>query len=219
MGLSLRMGGYIVNPITSIEEIVSHWDVSEDNSASAYAFFLYTTEDKNIARYIRENLSELDKIFGEKCPIFIIENPPKSGTDEARAREYWREVEFKTPIWAGFTEVMPYDQATAHEIGTYLGIHPRDIPCITFFRSSHDSQLVIYRLDNSWTDSKLTEELRELFSSQDWERRSRASSAGREDQRREESRVAVHPLPESVGDRFKEILVRLPDILQLGDGA
>jgi putative transposase len=42
-----KNGGYIVNPITSIEEIVSHWDVSEDNSASAYAFFLYTVAEAN----------------------------------------------------------------------------------------------------------------------------------------------------------------------------
>jgi hypothetical protein len=113
---------------------------------------------------------------------------------------------------------MPYDQSTAHEIGKYLGIHPTDVPCITFFRSIHDSQLVIYRLDNSWTDVELTEELRELFSSKDWERRSRASSAERED-RRQESRVAVHPLAKSVEDTFKEILARLPGILQPGDGA
>jgi hypothetical protein len=116
---------------------------------------------------------------------------------------------------------MPYDQPTAHEIGKYLGIHPTDVPCITFFRSIHDSQLVIYRLDNSWTDLKLTEELRELFSSKDWEWRSRASFARREDQRRWgswESRVAVHPLAKSVEDTFKEILARLPDILQFWGG-
>jgi hypothetical protein len=111
---------------------------------------------------------------------------------------------------------MPYDQATAHEIGTYLGIHPRDIPCITFFQSIHDSQLVIYRLDNSWTDLELTEELRELFSFKDWERRITARSVRREDQRRRESRVAVHPLAKSVKDRFEEILDRLPNILQSG---
>lgn len=204
--------------IRSIEEIVGQWRTSEDDLASAYAFFLYTTEDKNIARYVREHFSELERLAGENYLIFLIENPPKSQRDETRAREYWREVEFKTPPWTGFTEVMPYDQATAREIGTYLGIHPRDIPCITFFRSSHDSQLVIHRLDNAWTDSKLTEELRDLFSSQDWVPRSIASFAGREDQRREESRVAVHPLPKSVGDRFREILVRLPDILRVRGG-
>jgi hypothetical protein len=203
-----------VDPITSIEEIVRYWPISEDDGASAHAFFLYTTEDKNIARYVREHFFELDKLSGEKCLIFLIDNPPKSGLDEARAREYWREVEFKTPVWTGFTEVMPYDQATAHEIGEYLGIHPRDIPCITFFRSIHDRQLVIYRLDNSWTDLELTEELRELFSSKDWEQRSTARSARREDQRRRESRVAVHPLAKSVKDRFEEILDRLPTILQ-----
>jgi hypothetical protein len=60
-----------VNPITSIEEIVSHWDVSEDDLASAYAFFLYTNDDKNIARYIRENFSELDRLSGEQCLIFL----------------------------------------------------------------------------------------------------------------------------------------------------
>jgi hypothetical protein len=207
-----------VNPITSIEEIVSHWHISEDYWASAYAFFLYTTENKNIARYVRENFSELNRLSEEKYLIFLIENLPKSPLDEARAREYWREVEFKTPVWTGFAEVMPYDKSTAYEIGKYLGIHTTDVPCITFFRSIHDSQLVIYRLDNSWTDLELTEELRELFSSKDWERRSIASFAGREDQRRWESRVAVHPLAKSVEDTFKEILVRLPDILQLGGG-
>jgi hypothetical protein len=98
-----------VKLIRSIEEIVSHWHISEDNQASAYAFFLYTTEDKNIARYVRENFSELHRLSEEKCLIFLIENPPKSPLDEARAREYWCEVEFKTPVWTGFTEVMPYD--------------------------------------------------------------------------------------------------------------
>jgi hypothetical protein len=208
-----------VNPITSIEEIVSHWHISEDDWASAYAFFLYTNEDKNIARYVRENFFELNRLSEEKCLIFLIENPPKNQLDEAIAKEYWREVEFKTQVWwTGFTEVMPYDKSTAHEIGRYLGIHPTDVPCITFFRSIHDSQLVIYRLDNSWTDLELTEELQELFSSKDWERRSIASFAGSEDQWREKSRAAVHPLAKSVGDTFKEILDRLPDILQLGGG-
>jgi hypothetical protein len=213
-----KNGEYIVNPITSIEEIVSHWHISEDEWASAYAFFLYADEDKNIARYVRENFFELNRLSGEKCLIFLIENPPKSQLDEARAREYWREFEFKTPIWPGFTKVMPYNQSTAHEIGRYLGIHQTDVPCITFFRSIHDSQLVIYRLDNSWTDLKLTEELRELFSSKDWEWKSRASFARREEQWRWESRVAVHPLAKTVEDTFKEILDRLPDILRLGAG-
>jgi hypothetical protein len=208
-----------VNPVTSIEEIVSHWHISEDDWVSAYAFFLYTNEDKNIARYVRENFFELSRLSEEKYLIFLIENPPKSPLDEARAREYWREVEFKTQVWTGFAEVMPYDKSTAHEIGRYLGVHQTDVPCITFFRSIHDSQLVIYRLDNSWTDLELTEELRELFSSKDWEWRSRASSARRENHRRWESRVAVHPLAKSVEDTFKEILVRLPDILRLGGGA
>jgi hypothetical protein len=210
--------GYIVNPITSIEEIVSHWDVSEDDQASAHAFFLYTDEDKNIARYVRELFFELHRLSEEKWLIFLIENPPKSPLDAARVREYWREVEFKTPVWTGFTEVMPYDQAIAHEIGTYLGIHPRDIPCLTFFRSIHDSQLVIYRLDNAWTEGELTEELRDLFSSKDWEQRSTARSAGWEDQRSREARVAVHPLPKSVKERFEEIVDKLPTILQAGGG-
>ena len=203
-----------MNPITSIEEIVSHWHISQDDWASAYAFFLYSNEDKNIARYVRENFFELDRLSEEKCLIFLIENPPKSQLDEARAREYWREVEFKTQVWTGFAEVMPYDQSTAHEIGKYFGIHQRDVPCITFFRSIHDSQLVIYRLDNSWTDLELTEELRELFSSKDWEQRSTARSARREDQLSRESRVAVHPLAKSVKERFEEIVDRLPTILQ-----
>jgi hypothetical protein len=207
-----------VDPITSIAEIVHHWHISEDDWASDHAFFLYTTEDKSIARYVRENFFELGRLSGEKCLIFLIDNPPKSGLDEARAREYWREFEFKTPVWTGFTEVMPYDQATAHEIGTYLGIHPRDIPCIAFFRSIYDTQLVIYRLDDSWTDLEMAEELRELFSSKDWEQRGTARSASREDQRRRESRVAVHPMAKSAKDRFEEILDRLPNILQSGGG-
>lgn len=212
-----------MNPIRSLEEVIEHWDIFERGWKAVYAFFLYTNEDKNIAHYVREYFHEIDSLSGRDYLIFLIDKPPKTWEEEARTREYWREFEFKTWIWDGFKEVMPYDRSKAYKIADFLGLPPNYIPCIIFFRNINERDLLMYPLDNSWSDERLTKELRELFSSvrketkniDDEETRKEQiwkdleSFIRRKNRERRISQIIMHPYVRSVGDLFRDILFRL----------
>jgi len=212
-----------MNPIRSLEEVIKHWDIFEGRWKTVYAFFLYTNEDKNIAHYVRKYFREIDKLSGCDCLIFLIDKPPKTWEEEARTREYWREFEFKTRMQNDFKEVMPHDRSRAYEIAEFLGLPPNYIPCIVFFRNINERELLIYPLDNSWSDERLTRELRELFSYvregtkniEDGETRKEQiwsdleSFIRRRNRERRISQIVKHPLARSVGDVFRRILFRV----------
>ena len=212
-----------MNPIKSLEEIRKHWKIFEDRWKTLYAFFLYTNEDRNIARYVREYFRELDQLSGNTCLIFLIDKPPRTWEEEARTREYWKEFTFRTWVWEGFTEVMPYDRSKAYEIAEFFGIFPNHIPCIVFFRNINERELLVYPLDNSWSDERLTREFRELFSAI----REGCENIGDDNERKEQMwrnlerfirrrsreqtivNFITHPLARSVGDVFRRLLFRL----------
>lgn len=212
-----------MNPIRSLEEVIEHWDIFERRWRAVYAFFIYTNEDRNVARYIREYFHELDRLSESECLIFLIDNPPKAWEEEARTREYWREFIFKISVWDGFKKVMPYNKSKAYKIAEFLGISPRYIPCIVFFRNINERDLLVYPLDNSWSDERLTRELRELFSSVRKETKNIDNEETRKEQiwndlksfirrknmERRISQIVNHPLSRSVGDVFKEMLFRI----------
>ena len=211
-----------MNPIRSLEEVRENWDIFEGKWRSLYAFFLYTNEDRNIARYIREYFHELDRLSGNGVLIFLIDKPPKTWEEEAKIRDYWREFTFRTRVWEGFKEVIPYDRSRAYEIAEFFGIRPRLIPCIVFFRNINEREILFYPLDNSWFDERLTNEFRELFSAV----REGCENIGDDNERKEqiwknlerfirrrgrEQRIVnfiTHPLARSVRDVFR-ILFRL----------
>ena len=209
-----------MNPIRSIEEVIENWDIFGGRWRSIYAFFLYTNEDKNIARYVREYFHELDRLSGSKCLIFLIDKPPKSWEEEAKAREYWAEFKFRQWVWEGFTEIIPYDRSKAYEIAEFLSISPRFIPCLVFFRNINETELLVYPLDNSWSDEKSTKEFRELFSvvqksiedAEDIEKQKELiwdelkTYVRRKNVERKTMQFLMHPLTRSIGDVFKQLL-------------
>jgi len=208
-----------MNPIRSLKEVIENWDIFEGRWRSLYAFFLYTNEDRNIARYVREYFHELDKLSGKECLIFLIDNPPRTWEEESRIRDYWKEFTFRTRVWEGFKKVMPYDRSKAYEIAEFLGIPPRLIPCIVFFRSIDEREILFYPLDSSWSDERLTKEFRELFSAvrgkceninDDNERKKQIwKNLKRFIRRRSREQIIVnfinHPIARSVGDVFRRI--------------
>lgn len=158
-----------MNPIRNLRDVKENWRVFEERWKALYAFFLYTDEDKNIARYVREHFNELDKLSGPDCLVFLIEKPPTGfrGIDEViNYRKNEKEtLFFLTSLHSEkkSSDGSFYDKAEVYEIARNFEIDYTDIPCIVFFRDINDKKLLIYRLDNSWSDERLTREFRELF--------------------------------------------------------
>ncbi|WP_430883322.1 hypothetical protein [Fusibacter sp. JL216-2] len=153
-----------MNPIRSIEEVIENWHVFENKWHTLYAFALYTREDKNIAQYIREYFMEMDRLSGNDCLIFVIEKPPSSWSEEAKTREYWSDVHQPEELWSGYYDVMPYDSSQVYDLARKIGLKYRNIPCLVFFKDINDREYITYAIDTSWSQSKITLELRKLFS-------------------------------------------------------
>jgi hypothetical protein len=155
-----------MNPIRNLNEVLKHWDVFENECRSVYAFFLYTSEDKNLAKYVHEHFVELDKLSGEDYLIFLVEQPPDSWNGCERAKRYWSAdaTAARSDSYVGyFNEGMPYDPAEVYAIARFLGVRADKLPALVFFRNILDKHLLVYPLDRPASDESLTQEFRALF--------------------------------------------------------
>lgn len=148
-----------MNPIKDINEVVNNWNKFEEfekKKGGLFAFFLYTDEDRTLAGYVREHYRSLHELSGDYCLIFLIDQPSKDPST------YWQDFTFKD-VWEGFTRSRPYNKAKAYEIADYFGILPREMPCIVFFKSIYDKDLLVFPLENSWREEDLRTHFREIF--------------------------------------------------------
>jgi len=210
-----------MNPIRSIDEVLKHWSIFEEKWKAVYAFFLYTNEDKQIAKHIREYFTDLHILSGDECLIFLIDKPPKKWEERKEIKDYWKEFKFKTSIWEGFTEVVPYDRSKSYEIADFFGISPKVIPCIVFFKNIDETDFLIFPLKDNWNEEKLKIKLREVFSAM----KMKAGHIDNENERKEQiwgnlkkyirseyreqkiTGIIIHPITKSIGELFKYILL------------
>lgn len=122
------------------------------SSASYTAVMLYTDEDVELAKFVRENYTALNKMSGEECDVFVIERSPQEKISEIV--NYWIElVQYNTYIlWGGlgWIKTKPYDKSAAHEIAKQLGVFAHQLPCIVFFDdiSEQDKIIIPLKTDN-----------------------------------------------------------------------
>jgi hypothetical protein len=153
-----------MNPIKDIDDVIQHWDIFTDNWKSLYAFLLYTDEDAALAAYVREHFYELDQLSGNFCFIFLIDQPSRAWRRQATDRDYWKQFQFRQRVWEGFLESRPYDKAKAYKIAEYLGVPPRQMPCVVFFKDISDQEVLIYSLSTADSAKEISTEFREVFS-------------------------------------------------------
>ena len=114
------------------------------------AILLYTDEDMQLAKYVRENFDELHKMSGENLKIFVVESPPKDSV--YAAPRYWKSrLEQKVYMaWSilGWVRSKPYDKTAAYDIARSLGIFPDELPCLVVFDKTDQINKVIFPIGN-----------------------------------------------------------------------
>jgi len=73
-------------PIPGLEEIKVQWLLIEKGGYKLYGFLLYTCTDTVLVEYLKNGLTELDVLSGDKCAIFLIEPPSKKWITYARKK-------------------------------------------------------------------------------------------------------------------------------------
>jgi hypothetical protein len=99
---------------------------------------LYTDEDIQLASYLRTHFDALDRLSGDRCDFFFIENP--GAVNPVR---FWRPLlsEKLCVAWRllGWSEFVPYDKASAYDIARLLEIDCDALPCACVFTDDDDS--------------------------------------------------------------------------------
>jgi hypothetical protein len=153
-------------PIRNLNELLANWDTIEYNANASnqlFAFFLYTDEDENIARYVRKFFREIDMAAGNDCKIFLIERPPKSYIDDEERKEWVEKLIVNEVPEQDIMQIPEYDRATAYKIAGEFNIDYSEMPCIAFFKDLESNDFIIYNFDNTSSDQSITGQLRAIF--------------------------------------------------------
>ncbi len=114
---------------------------------------LYTSEDVELAKYIREHFDELHKMSGPRVITYILERP--SSKNEAGGRLFWKSLLKETVYLAwnllGWSESRPYQPADAYEIAKRLGIYPDQLPCLAVFDRTEQVEKIVFRITGDFT--------------------------------------------------------------------
>lgn len=156
-----------MNPITNIRQVLENWEYFERSEIPLFAFILYTDEDENTAEYIKEYFWNLHALSSKSCIIFLIDKP-RDPVDKKEVQKYLIEVLSRIlkgdPTAKNLYSNIPYDKTQAYKIAEFFGIPPNKLPCLVFFSDIYDSDLVIFQLNEKWSNQEFKQQFRNIFS-------------------------------------------------------
>jgi len=116
---------------------------------------LYTDEDEKLSVYVREHFDALDRLTGDWCTIYLLENPSPKWR---KANQNWKKmIENSSPL--KWFRSKPYDKSEAYDIARELGVDVASLPCLILISPANLSEkLILPIIEIS------TEYFRQLFS-------------------------------------------------------
>ena len=103
---------------------------------------LYTDEDENLSLYIREHFDAFDKLTGDWCTIYLLENPSPKWK---KANQNWRE-RAASGLNKSWFRSKPYDTSEAYEIARQLDIESSSLPCLVLISPSNLSEKLVLQI-------------------------------------------------------------------------
>lgn len=103
---------------------------------------LYTDEDDELSIYIREYFDFLDKLTGDWCTIYLLENPSPKWR---KANQNWKE-RAKSGLHTNWFRSKPYDKSEAYDIARQLDIESSSLPCLVLISPSNLSEKLVLQI-------------------------------------------------------------------------
>jgi uncharacterized protein YjbI with pentapeptide repeats len=103
---------------------------------------LYTDEDEKLSFYIRENFDAFDKLTGDWCTIYLLENPSPKWK---KANHNWRKMAV-SGLNASWFRSKPYDKSEAYDIARQLDIESSSLPCLVLISPSNFSEKLVLQI-------------------------------------------------------------------------
>jgi len=106
-----------------------------------YAFFLYSSEDAQVAEFMRAKGGWLHSLSGKDCLIAVLEQPTQWGEGWEK---YWKErlgSEYDQ-LSEQWKKLKPFDLDYCYELASKLDIKKNEIPCIVFLESALEEKVL-----------------------------------------------------------------------------
>lgn len=104
---------------------------------------LYTDEDEELALYMRKNFDAVDKLTGNWCTVYLLENPSPKWR---KANHNWKKM-LKSGLDLSWFRTKPYDKSEAYEIARHLNVDFSNIPCLVLISPVNLSQNLVLPIE------------------------------------------------------------------------
>lgn len=156
-----------MDSIRTLKELKDSWDIFDDANIQfpLYGFFLYSTADEIIARYVREHWNEIDTL-SKGILLFTLEKAPTSEQEKLKNRAYWQQKRHKLEATRTHDadNNIPYNVREVYKIAEYFSLIPADdLPCLVFFRDIASRDIISIPLRGNMTITALNVKMRRLF--------------------------------------------------------
>jgi hypothetical protein len=103
---------------------------------------LYTDEDDKLSLYIREHFDALDKLTGDWCTIYLLENPSPKWR---QANHNWRKI-IESSLNVSWFKSKPYDKSEAYDIARQLNVESSNLPCLVLISPENLSEKLVLQI-------------------------------------------------------------------------
>lgn len=103
---------------------------------------LYTDEDYELSLYVREHFDALDKLTGDWCTIYLLENPSPKWR---KANNNWRK-RIESGLNVSWFKSKPYDKSEAYDIARQLNVESSSLPCLVLISPSNLSEKLVLQI-------------------------------------------------------------------------
>ena len=100
---------------------------------------LYTDEDEKLSLYVREHFDAFDKLTGDWCTIYLLENPSPKWK---KANLDWRK-RIESGLNVSWFRSKPYDKSEAYDIARELNIESSSLPCLVLVSPANLSEKLV----------------------------------------------------------------------------
>ncbi|NEQ63289.1 MAG: pentapeptide repeat-containing protein [Moorea sp. SIO4A1] len=103
---------------------------------------LYTDEDEKLSLYVRKHFDALDKLTGDWCTIYLLENPSPNWR---QANHNWRRM-IQSGLDLNWFRSKPYDKSEAYDIARQLNVELSNLPCLVLISPDNLSERLVFEI-------------------------------------------------------------------------
>ena len=152
--LWLKMAAIFLWEDQDLKKLEELWELYEESWDGIFAFLLYTKSDKDLCKYVEENLQDIHNMSGDNVLVFLLDKRDLITRKEGEVSKFvdrlGNEAEKKgidVPIpFSLKNSNFDHHITTVYTIAEKLDIEMKSIPCLVLFYKFESEEVGVYEI-------------------------------------------------------------------------